>query len=457
MQRHDAIDPEVSLLDVLEQVGGVGVDRRARAERVDFDEDAIARQVGHQHRVGMRITLDVIQHHGHGVILVLALGVDGLDDQALFFLGQRVGLQRVRPLCHRLNPGAVAALRDHGHTLGDRRAQPRRVIEMMVRGHQLLERLARHGFLRLGKHRERARLALRSVDQHQVIVELDEHAVMRLSGEEPHALADRLDRDVGRGRRRGGAFRRGRRREVTDLRIRRLFCGVHLPRREVVDLAGELRRQLEAAHILILAERRRDDDVTQVGVVRPRRNRQRHAGGIDAHGERRAARGRNVALAHGANLPDVADCSLGIHCRAHERQRVVIQVGSPIELRLRPKPRGRAGRVDVVGDRVVQALDLFLRLRALEVRKLRRARLLDPLPSIGDVDLSLVARHRELLRRGVGLHVLPEVVVRAFAFDGQGLDGLDAVPATQGRRASRGALRGGLRAAGEGQRANQGG
>ena len=38
---------------------------RAGAERVDFDHHAVARDVGHQHGVGVRIARHVIQHHGH--------------------------------------------------------------------------------------------------------------------------------------------------------------------------------------------------------------------------------------------------------------------------------------------------------------------------------------------------------------------------------------------------------
>ena len=60
-----------------------------------------------------------------------------------------------------------------------------------------------HGLPGLGDHRQRAGFALRRVDQHQVIGEFDEDAVMRLAGEEPHALADR--RQVTFGAAAGGA------------------------------------------------------------------------------------------------------------------------------------------------------------------------------------------------------------------------------------------------------------
>ena len=67
-------------------------------------------------------------------------------------------------------------------------------------------------------------------------------------------------------------------------------------------------------------------------------------------------------------------------------------------------------------------MNLRLGLRALEKGELGRANLLDALLALRGVDLALVAGDRELLSRSFRLHVLPEVVVHASAFDDDRLD-----------------------------------
>ena len=88
---------------------------------------------------------------------------------------------------------------------------------------------------------------------------------------------------------------------------------------------------------------------------------------------------------------------------------------------LAAETRGLTGGIDVEGDLAIETLNLFLRLLALEIRKLRRSRLLDPLPAVGDVDDSPVVINFEGLVVQVGLQILPEVVVHAGAINGQGL------------------------------------
>jgi hypothetical protein len=109
------------------------------------------------------------------------------------------------------------------------------------------------------------------------------------------------------------------------------------------------------------------------------------------------------------------------------------------------EPRRGAIRRDVEGDVAVEDLDLHLRLRTLEVRELRGARLLDALPALLEVDLALVTGNLELLRGRLGLHVLPEVVVHAGAFDDDRLDRLDlGAPADRPHRISMNCCSGGL-------------
>src|SRR5687768_3143905 len=107
---------------------------------------------------------------------------------------------------------------------------------------------------------------------------------------------------------------------------------------------------------------------------------------------------------------------------------MVIEIVQTIGFGERREARRLALRVDVERHRAIQALDLRLGLRPLEVRKLRRARLLNALAAVRDVDLALVAGDGKLLAGGFRLHVLPEVVVHALALDGQRLYRFNAAP-----------------------------
>ncbi len=51
VERHDALDAQVALLQVLEKARREHVDLSARLVQVDDDERALARQIGHQHRL----------------------------------------------------------------------------------------------------------------------------------------------------------------------------------------------------------------------------------------------------------------------------------------------------------------------------------------------------------------------------------------------------------------------
>ena len=108
-------------------------------------------------------------------------------------------------------------------------------------------------------------------------------------------------------------------------------------------------------------------ETTRVGSLRGRVDRQRQAA---------AVRGRDVdhPLVAGARAFDsVAD---GSSAARTMRERMVIELGAPI---LRDRVAARAAvpfRADVVGDFAVDAEHLFLRRVPLEIREVRRARLL---------------------------------------------------------------------------------
>lgn len=147
----------------------------------------------------------VIQRQGHRRVLELPLVVDRFDRHTLWILRERVGLTRVGTRGHGFHPGAVAAVRDHREALRDRRAESGRVVEVVVRDDELRERLAGNGLPGFRDHRQSPRFALGRIDQHQVVAELDERAVVRLAGEEPETLSRGLHRHVGAGGAAAGA------------------------------------------------------------------------------------------------------------------------------------------------------------------------------------------------------------------------------------------------------------
>ena len=126
-----------------------------------------------------------------------------------------------------------------------------------------------------------------------------------------------------------------------------------------------------------------------------------------------------------------------IERRADDRDRMVKNVRSPIPghgiRRARRGAVGRHGVADLAGD----AEHLPLRLRPLEVREVRRPRLLDPRLPGGDVDRPLVAGDVELLTGRFRRHVLTEIAVGPFAFDDDRADGENPVAAAQRRRGVR--------------------
>src|SRR5215472_13241033 len=83
------------------------------------------------------------------------------------------------------------------------------MIEVMVTVNDVRQRLVGHQLSRFCDDGERPNVVLRRLDQREVIAELNNHAVMRLSGEVPDAFGHFLYRDIRRRRTRNWRCRGG--------------------------------------------------------------------------------------------------------------------------------------------------------------------------------------------------------------------------------------------------------
>src|SRR5262249_40051319 len=81
VNRDDAVDLQVVLLDVLDEIGRVRLHRGRRAEDIRLDEETLLREVRHQQGVGMRTAGDVVQVDRHRAVLQRLLFVHALDGQ----------------------------------------------------------------------------------------------------------------------------------------------------------------------------------------------------------------------------------------------------------------------------------------------------------------------------------------------------------------------------------------
>lgn len=251
---------------------------------------------------------------------------------------------------------------------------------------------------------------------------------MSPAGEEPHTGPDLLGGHVGLGgydRRRRDGRRRLRR---GDVGVDRLASRMDLCGGEIVDLAMDLCGQLQAADVLIFRKRRGDDHIAEVGMVGAARDRQRQARRINRHGPLTVAQAE-IGLARRSSRAHVGDRHSRRGGGPQRRHRMMQEVDPPIALCRSPDARRFAFGVEVEGHIAIERLALHLRLHALEVGELRRARLRDDLPLVLEIDLARVVRQLEGLGRRLGLQVLSEVVVHAGPLDGDRARGLDAGPA----------------------------
>ena len=119
------------------------------------------------------------------------------------FFDERVRHARVRTFDDLLDERRVSLMRDDREPFGDRRPDSARMIEMVMAVDDVRQRFARPQLARLCNHRERPGIVLRRVDEHQMIGELHERAVMRSAREKPDSSRHFLDRHVRRLRSRG--------------------------------------------------------------------------------------------------------------------------------------------------------------------------------------------------------------------------------------------------------------
>ena len=188
MKRHDPVHAEATSFDILEQVCGIRLHGRTGVVGVGFHEDSLLGEIRHQQRVAVRVAGDVVHVDRHRRILEFQRFVYRLQLEGLAILRQGVRCHRVRPRRGALEERRVDLLRNHRQPFRHRRANAARVIEMMMAVDDVGERLVRPQFARLGDDRQRPSLVLRRFDEHQVIAEFNQHAVVRLTRQEPDAL-----------------------------------------------------------------------------------------------------------------------------------------------------------------------------------------------------------------------------------------------------------------------------
>ncbi len=148
--------------------------------------------------------------------------------------GQPIGLQRPRRRREDdlLVELAIPLVRDDGRALGDVGAEPARMIEVVVRAHHVPNGLVGNQLVDFADDRQRPVLVQRRLDHDRVVAEIDCHAVVSPTGDEPHAVGQLLRLDANRWNR--GLPHRVRNRDRRNGQVR-LDVG-HL------DLAGVMAR-----------------------------------------------------------------------------------------------------------------------------------------------------------------------------------------------------------------------
>ena len=270
-----------------------------------------------------------------------------------------------------------------------------------------------------------------------MIGEFNQHAVMRLPGQEPHAFRQLLHRHRRRrgraGRRRGGCG--GRRRKIAGVAVHGLRRQMQVGRHHAIDRRRQAGRQFEAADIPVVGEGSFHGDVAEIQVVGHRDDAGREPGaGVDRQREGLAGGRRDIDDALRVRGSGIGERGRRVERRANEDQRVVMKFGTAIlrdrVRRARPRSIGR----DVVRDVAVEAEHLTLRRLTLEVGEVRRARLFGARPPTGEINRAFESAHDKSLNGPFRRQVLTQVPVGAVAFDDQRLDGEDPVAPAERRR-----------------------
>jgi hypothetical protein len=140
----------------------------------------------------VRITTKVVELHGARAILEDALLADRSDRRRLRGASERVRLKRMRTARDVAEERDVSRVSQDREPFRDRRAHAPRVVMVVMRVHRVPERLAGPQLARLGDDSKGARIVLRSLDEHEILVELDKHAMVRPPCEVPDARSELL-------------------------------------------------------------------------------------------------------------------------------------------------------------------------------------------------------------------------------------------------------------------------
>src|SRR2546425_198478 len=272
VQRKHLLDVELLRLEVLDQVDAVRVRvrrtrrRRVRRQRrvgVGLDEDLLLGQIDHDQSVVVEVARDVTDLHRARAIGQHSPIAHALDLRGAPGLGQVIRPNGCAVRDRALEERPVDLVGDDGDALAGGGADAARMIEVVVGVDEVTDRLAGHEALHLGQHGQGTLLVDRALDEDQVIFHLDERAVVRASGQEPHAVGDHLRCDPGVGLRRGPDV-------VGDLDVHR-GVGPHVgdgqvenwkPARGLQDLRGEL----HAAEVPVVQVTHLDGHLSQHGM-----------------------------------------------------------------------------------------------------------------------------------------------------------------------------------------------
>ena len=271
-----------------------------------------------------------------------------------------------------------------------------------------------------GHHGARPRLALRNLEERQVIRELEQHAVVRSAAQAPDALTEFLHRHVlrrheRRRRRRANGLRRD---GVGRVRVECLCREAEVVAREAVEPGDEVRRQLQPVDVLVVGEGRFDGHVPEVRVIRGGGHGDRELRpGIDRQRDRLAAGSDDIDDLPSVRLPKVAHPRAVVERRAHGRERMVQHVGAPVPGDLFVGARRRPVGGDGIRHLAIHAEVLPLLRRHED--KARDARGLDAHARVLQVEEPLVLRHLPYGQLGVRRHVLPDVRLLTLALEHQ--------------------------------------
>ncbi len=272
MDGHDPVDPEAVGFDILHQVGH---ERETTLDGLSFGwggvyvgerQNPLDRKVDHQHRFRVRASPDRIQLDCPDAVADRVLLGDGLDPQRARFLIEGIGSGCVRARGDVFDEPPIALVGDDGQAGRDRRSDATRVVEVMVCIDDFGQRLVWVELPCLFDHGESPHVPLWGFDQRQVVVELDDDAVMGAPGQVPDAPCHLLDLDRGHPDRSGSGLDSNRGLQLARVRVDRR---VHFEDRcrEAIQSSRQACREHDLVDLFVVLEHRLNEHVAQVAVV----------------------------------------------------------------------------------------------------------------------------------------------------------------------------------------------